>query len=433
MAQLVARLVRNEKVRGSNPLSSTKLERDPRDLVGPVNLTLPPRRTAGGVGRARPLERTARRLLSAGVTSARSAGELFGGLLALGLARRVVLPRTAPTVRVYRVSERTVTLAADPKTTHEGDFGLWLDETGAHVRVGRVLKVDQSARTVEREVLAISGELGAAAEGRWTGHVFAGPADIDPAYRDVDIAVDGGAAPAWLFDSAQSREGAWSIHIHGIRTTRVTALRTVPAARAAGHTVLVPSFRGDGEGPPTARGVSTLGQTEWRDVDAAVAFAVENGATSIVLVGWSMGATIALLVAERSAHRHLISRLVLVAPATDWRGVIRNGVARAKLPPFAARFTEYALQSGAVRRLVGLREPVHLDALDWISGPRVSVPCLVIHSSGDTEVPFELTKRFQLANPQKVDIVEFPAAAHAWEYNRDAARFTRVVTEWLTR
>ena len=35
MAQLVARLVRNEKVRGSNPLSSTKVQRTPSSLSGP--------------------------------------------------------------------------------------------------------------------------------------------------------------------------------------------------------------------------------------------------------------------------------------------------------------------------------------------------------------------------------------------------------------
>lgn len=398
-----------------------------------MNQPLEPRHESNPNGRAPRRGRgpEVARVLSRLASAVASAGGVFGGLLGLPLARRVVLPRTAPTVRVHSMSEHRVTLAADAKTTHEGEFGLWLDATGAHARIGRVLSLADG--TVEREVVKLSGDVGGVTEGRWSGHVFAGPADIDPGYRDVAIPVDGGTAPAWLFGPAAPGNGVWSIHIHGIRTTRVTALRTVPAALAAGHTALVPSFRGDGDGPPTKRGISTLGQTEWRDVEAALAYAVDHGATSIVLFGWSMGATIALLLAERSAYRHLITRLLLVAPATDWRGLIRNGVARAKLPAIAARFTENALRSRAVSRLVGLPEPVDLDALDWGFRQRVHIPCLVIHSAGDTEVPFDLTRRFQYANPRNVDIVEFPLAAHAWEYNRDAARFDRVVTEWLSR
>lgn len=369
---------------------------------------------------------------SRAVSALASAAAVLGGILGIPLARRLVLPRTARTVRVYSISSRSVTLAADSRTTHAGEFGLWLDEKNAHARVGRVVSVDQAAGTVEREILRITGDARGATLGRWTGHVFAGPQDIDPSFRDVDIAVEWGVAPAWLFTSPRPHGNIWSIHIHGIRTTRVTALRTVPAALAAGHTVLVPSFRGDGDGPPTARGVSTLGQTEWRDVEAALAYAVDQGATSIVLVGWSMGATITLLLAERSSYRELISQMVLVGPATDWRCLIGNGVTRARLPRFAGRLAENALQGRVVSRLVGVPEPLILDQLEWGASRSISVPCLVIHSDGDTDVPFDLTQRFKEANPTTVDVVEFPSALHAWEYNLDAARFERAMTEWLT-
>lgn len=366
------------------------------------------------------------------VAAAGCAAAVLGGLLGIGLARRLVLPSAARTVHIHRISDRSVTLDADSKTTHEGEFGLWLDEKGVHARIGRVIETDPSAGTVKREVLRLSGDASGATLGRWTSHVFAGPQDVDPTFGDIDLAVDGGTAPAWLFRPARPSGNVWSIHIHGINTTRVTALRTVPAALAAGHTVLVPSFRGDGDGPPTARGVSTLGQTEWRDVEAALAYAVDQGATSIVLVGWSMGATIALLLAERSSHRRLISRMVVVAPATNWRRVIRNGIARAKLPRFTGRLTEYALEGRALSKLVGLPEPLILDELEWGSLRRIPVPCLIIHSDGDTDVPFSLTQRFQDANPATVEVVQFPSAFHAWEYNLDSAHFDDVVTDWLT-
>jgi uncharacterized protein len=162
------------------------------------------------------------------VAAVTSAVAVLGTLLGVALSRRLVLPRAARTVRVHRISDRSVTLDADSKTTHVGEFGLWLDEKGVHARIGRVTRTDRSAGTVTREVLRLSGDASGATLGRWTSHVFAGPQDVDPSFRDVDVTVDGGTAPAWLFRPARPSGNVWSIHIHGIRTTRVTALRTVP-------------------------------------------------------------------------------------------------------------------------------------------------------------------------------------------------------------
>jgi hypothetical protein len=44
----------------------------------------------------------------------------------------------------------------------------------------------------------------------------------------------GGAAPAWLSEPAESDDRTWPIHIHGIRTTRITALCSVPIAQELG-------------------------------------------------------------------------------------------------------------------------------------------------------------------------------------------------------
>ncbi len=349
------------------------------------------------------------------------------------LAHRVVGQRNPKLVRIHAISGHSVILDINAKTSRAGEFGLWIDRTGAHIRVGGIVRLDKDAGTVERTVLRTIGKSIGARQGRWTGHVFATPHDIGVNHREVSIGIAGGTAPAWLFEPPSSRGEIWSIHIHGIRTSRVTALRTIPVALEAGHVALVPSFRGDGDGPPTAKGISTLAQTEWSDVEAAVAYAAHNGAKSIILFGWSMGAGIALLLSERSSYRNLISGLVLIAPATDWRSIICAGVARAQLPSVLGNLTARTLESALLSKLVGLPVPLNLDALDWVSAPRLSKPCLVIHSAGDTEIPLGLSRRFRQVNAETVELVEFPAADHACEYNVDHQRFNDTIASWLAR
>lgn len=358
---------------------------------------------------------------------------LIGAAAAIFLAKRVALPRAAKTVQVHKIVPGRVVLDADEKTTHPGQFGLWIDEGDAHLRVGGVLSTDADRGLVEREVMAVSGLRPSAGAGRWTGHVFPGPEHVDPSCHEIVLGVEGGTAPAWFFEPADSDSKTWAIHIHGIRTTRITALRSVPVAQELGYVSIVPSFRGDGEGPDVPHGASMLGQKEWRDVEKALAYAVEHGAKSIVLFGWSMGGQIALQLSEKSAYRDQIAGLVLIAPATDWRGVIRNGAKRAKLPASAGRLAEWALGGRFLSRMVGLPSPIDFDDLDWDVSGRVKRPCLVVHSAGDPEVPFSLTHRFAESNPSIVEVAEFAKAGHAWEYNLDAQRFHVVIAEWLGR
>jgi len=85
-----------------------------------------------------------------------------------------------------------------------------------------------------------------------------------------------------------------------------------------GYTSLIISYRNDGEGPRLGNERSTLGFTEAEDAEAAVDYAVQNGAQRIVLFGWSMGAAIALQVASRTLERGVIVGLVLESPVPPW-------------------------------------------------------------------------------------------------------------------
>lgn len=369
------------------------------------------------------------------LTVATSTAALTGlgiGALGIAIARRVVLPSTRRTVSILDADDTTLTLEATRQTTHPGTFGVWFGPNG-HAVIGAIVRHDPAAGTVTRQISRVTGgDLRPAERVRWTGHVYPDAQSLHPDARDVDITVDGGTAPAWLIPSHHPGDGdTWAIHVHGIRTTRLTALRSVPAAQQAGYTSLVISYRGDGEGPPVPRNASTLGQTEWRDVDAAVSYALDHGAHTVVLFGWSMGASPVLLTTERSPARDRISAVVLIDPVTEWRAAIRAGAARAHLPEVLGTLVAAILSTPRLSRAAGLAAPIDLRELDWTRARRLTTPCLVIHSPGDTEIPLALSRRFAAAHPDTVDLVEFPAAAHGWEYNANPDTFNHTITTWL--
>lgn len=353
---------------------------------------------------------------------------------------KIVLPGGDRWTPVLEATDDSIQLPITDDTVRPGEYGLWHDGTG-HTTVGPVLEVDQAAGTVRRAVVRTSGDVSARV--RWSGHVHPDPAAMDVDWAELDLPTPVGPAPAWVIrpggpapaapaaaaPAAAAAATTWAVHVHGIRTTRVTALRTVPAALEAGWTSIVPSFRGDGEAPWQGR-ASHLGAREWPDVEAALDHAVANGAERLVIVGWSMGATITHELLARSAHRDRVAGIVLVSPALDWETTVRSQAGRAGLPGFVVGAALRAMAIPLVCHVVGLRSPVDVRALSWLHAPRNLPPTLLIHSSGDTTVPFAVSQEFADAHPGTVTLAVSEPAEHAWERNVDAVWFDTTITTW---
>ena len=92
-------------------------------------------------------------------------------------ARRVVRQRARSATRIHASTPTSVTLDADRRTLHRGQFGLWFGEEG-HAVVGHARAHDTEAGTVTRELLHVTGDLTAAEAGYWTGHLHPGPASL---------------------------------------------------------------------------------------------------------------------------------------------------------------------------------------------------------------------------------------------------------------
>jgi pimeloyl-ACP methyl ester carboxylesterase len=321
----------------------------------------------------------------------------------------------------------------DDYTKAPGDFGVFDPMAESYMRVGEVTLIDEDHKYVER-LIHPSGaglaRLGPLVD--WTPDVFFEPSAVAGRFEEVLIPTAYGAAPAWLFQGKNT--DTWVIHIHGSWTDRSIMFRDVHAFSPLGFTSLIPSFRSDQEVSPPQAESSHLGQTEWRDVESAVAYAVAHEARRIILSGWSMGGTIALLTAERSAYRDRIVGVVLVGPVTSWRKTITAGAARAGVPEIGAGLVMCLLQAPPFARMLGLEEPISFDALEWIDIPhRVAVPTLVLHSYTDQEVPWEISAAFQRANPETVTLIPLPEAHHTQEWNASPLTFTNELTAWVSK
>ena len=358
------------------------------------------------------------------------------GVLSAVMAKTIVTPPTARTddTRVVAVDlpNATITLQRHRDSVLPGDYSFFFSAGTGHARVGEITA--RTATTVTRRILAVDyGDLQVARRGRFSGWLYQGPADLGFEWTEVAVPAPLGLAPAWLFPAdAEARSTRWVIQVHGLAVRREEALRAVPVFRAAGYTSLLVSYRNDGDAPASADGRYGLGDTEWPDVDAAIDYAAAHGATSIVLMGWSMGGAVVLQTLTRSAHPHRISGVVLESPVIDWTDVVAAQARDRRLPVLIARGAVAVMGAGWARRLTGQTEPIDFKRLDFVARARdLHRPILLLHSDDDGFVPATGSRRLAGLRPDTVTFVAFSEARHTKLWNYDPARWNAEIAAWL--
>ncbi|WP_327314163.1 alpha/beta hydrolase family protein [Streptomyces sp. NBC_01235] len=368
---------------------------------------------------------------AAAVTAALAAGaaSVAVGRLASDAALKAPPGRPLPTeprLTVHGTAAGQVTLTRDLAALRPGTHGL--SGNGSHAVVGAVLPAaPHTADTVVRRLERVTHGTLNAGDAVWlTPNLYVGNpgSALGLDHADVDVPGELGNLPAWFVPGARR---TWVIAVHGLGTTREHALNLMGFLHRRRFPVLSLAYRGDLGAPRSPDGLNHLGATEWRDVDAAMRYAVRHGAERVVLLGWSTGATMALRAAADSGLRDLVSGLVLDSPVLDWRTTLRALA--------AARHTPGALLPLAVRAAEG-RTGLHAgkgDDGDAAADPaRLKVPALILHGPDDTVAPWGASRRLAGRRPDLVALHTVPHAPHGAMWNADPAAYEEALRRFLT-
>ncbi|MFF8595709.1 alpha/beta hydrolase [Streptomyces sp. NPDC015220] len=365
---------------------------------------------------------------AAAVTAALAAGaaSVAAGRLASDAALKTTPGRPLPTdhrLTVHGTAAGQITLTRDLASLRPGTYGL--AGNGSHAVVGPVLDgAPHLPDTVVRRLERVTHGFLHPRDKVWlTPNLYVGDPGTALGLRHTDVDVPGelGNLPAWFVPGVRE---TWVITVHGLGTTRELPMNVMEFLHRRHFPVLDPAYRGDLGAPRSPDGLSHLGQTEWRDLEAAIRYAVLHGAERVVLHGWSTGATMALRAALHSELRDRISGLVLDSPVLDWETTLR-ALARARHTPGAL----LPLAVRAAQGRTGLRDDRLAGATDLA---RLTVPTLIFHGPDDEVAPWRLSRRLAGDRPNLVALHTVRNASHGAMWNADPESYEEALRRFLT-
>jgi pimeloyl-ACP methyl ester carboxylesterase len=200
------------------------------------------------------------------------------------------------------------------------------------------------------------------------------------------------------------RGGTAVVVAHGFSGTHTKPFQARIARHLARHAGVVAfDFRGHGR----SGGVSTLGELEVLDVDAAVAWARDLGYRDVVTCGWSMGGS---AVIRHAALLGGADAVVSVSATSRWR--VRD------TPPMRRLHWIVERRTGRVvgRALLKTRLATH-----WADEPespvevigRIGAPVLVVHGDRDSYFTLEHPEALYAAAGEPKELWLVPGFAHA--------------------
>lgn len=352
------------------------------------------------------------------------AGTLGGGWYFSSELLRVDHSVTDP-VTVVAVSGSEVTLSRDADTARPVRFGLtW---NGGHALLSAAVR--PAGNGVVRTVTeVVRGALRPGLRAHLDTFVFAGDPETGRGLPFTDVAIhdEGGDASAWYVPpAAGTARTTWVIAVHGRGSTRQEALRILPTIAAAGAPTLDITYRNDVGAPRSPDGYYHLGDTEWRDVAAAIRYARDHGATGVILYGWSMGGALVMTTVRRlpAADAALVRGAVLDSPVLDWTATLDLQASERSLPGFLTWTAE---------RVVEQRAHLSLGDFDQVSRARsVTTPILLFVDRSDATVPPGPSLRFAAARPDLVTLVTTSGGDHTRSWNVDPQRYESAVRTFL--
>jgi pimeloyl-ACP methyl ester carboxylesterase len=312
-------------------------------------------------------------------------------------AGRIVLPRN-------ELTERT---------------GVWGVSNGGDGYGQMTGVISQDADTIERSFRTLTGRF--IAGDMVTFDAYATATDPMEAHAiDFDeVRVPGplGVNPAWWIDGSLDT-CVVIIHGEGLDERR-QSLRILPTLVDAGFPVLVVTYRNDGAAPD-AGGYYRWGLSEWHDIDAALTWAQgSRGVDDFVLLGYGMGATMAMMHLHESDLAADVLGAVLDSPVLDLGAVVDSIAAERGIP---------GIVDGAAKAVARVRFGMEWADLDQTSRiDEFDTPLLLLQGTEDDVASVATADEFAAALPEVVTYVRFEGAGRTELWNHDPERYDEAV------
>lgn len=375
-------------------------------------------------------------VIGAGV-AAMAAGRLVGDAVLKAPPDRP-LP-TEPRLSVHSLAAGQITLTRDLASLRPGIYGLSGD--GSHAVVGPVLRDrEHSPDSVVRRLEWVTHGTLEPGDKVWLTpnlHVGDPGTALEIDHTDVTLPGELGDLPAWFVPGSR---GTWVITVHGLGATREHPMNVMGLLHRLDLPVLDLAYRGDADAPRSPDRFNHLGETEWRDVDAAIRYAARSGARRVVLYGWSTGATMALRAALYSTASSRIAGLILDSPVLSWEATLRALVRARRTPgpllPLAVRAamgrTLQARTPQAGTRQAGTEPEDTSPDGDPTGGLGIRVPTLIFHGPGDRVAPWDFSRRFAARYPDLATLHIVQDAPHGAMWNVGPESYEEKLRRFLT-
>lgn len=254
----------------------------------------------------------------------------------------------------------------------------------------------------------IRGTVHNLVQGSFHGHLGRTPRDFGLTYDNVDR--EGSAA--WVIPpSHPTTESVWAIHAHGLHSERSQTLRPIPTLARCGITSVVPTYPLSPE--YTVPAPRQAGLEAARVLKQWVDYAIEHGANTVLLVGWSLGAVPIHHILHEPDPK--ISGVILFSPVLNLRETVRRAQ---QIPrPLGALTAEMAVRiSGWSRLRSKLKE-----------SPK---PALIFCGETDRQIDAQSTLREAAHQYRSPTTVVFPQAQHTLEWNADPVKAGEALMAW---
>jgi pimeloyl-ACP methyl ester carboxylesterase len=356
-----------------------------------------------------------------------------GGWFVSNIIRdRILVPKQGVRhldLEVVDLTENQITLRATTQTQkdHWITPGIWgLRGRRGFGQVGEILSFNVKDRQVVRKYLLPTGNLKRGDMVQLEAFPF--PDDPKEAFglqtQEVVFSSPLGNFRAW---SIEGRSSTWVIFVHGKRDhppqQPLRAYPILPIVSKLEISSLVITYRNDLGEPESPDGFHWHGQQEWKDLEGAAKYAIEQGAKEFILVGYSMGGAIVVNFLYRSPLAEKVKCAILDSPMLNLSATIDFGGRLIGLPDFLISLGKL---------IAGIRFNIDWKALDYLRrADELRVPILLFHGDADRTVPVETSEALAKARPDIVSYHRVPGATHIRSWNMNPAAYERAVHNFL--